>query len=123
MLVTGVIGYAGIWLLFKAMSKLDVAIVMMIASSYVFFSYFLNIALFPDVETLSWAKIGLALIFFVIVCLQLLQKNTTTQRFEINTWMLVPVGTALCWSVFFGLINYFVKDGYLSPFQSVFYTE
>lgn len=83
---------------------------MMIAFSYVFFSYLLNLALFPAVELLSREKVGVAVLFFGVICLLLFHRDQQSQRIELDVNMLYPLGTAVCRSIFFAANNYFIKE-------------
>lgn len=123
LIVTWLIGYLGIRLLFQALAQLDVGVVMMVAFSYVFFSYGINLLFFPTIEQLSLMRIILGVLFFVTISWLLLNKNKDGKGFVIEYALLLPLGTALCWAVYFGMINYYIKSWFVTPLQNIFYTE
>lgn len=121
--LVGVIWYTWIRFLFESLRRLDLGITMLIASTYVFFGYFVNWFLYPEIEVFSVTKVVVAVLFFVILGMFLLHKNTTTQRIEISRSFLYPLGTAVCRTIFFVVLNVFMKQWFLTAFQWTFYTE
>lgn len=53
--------------MFKAFDYLGTGVALIIANLSVFLMYFVNLRLFPGTESLSLAKIIVAVIFFIII--------------------------------------------------------
>lgn len=119
-------GFVWIALLFEAFDHLNAGICLIIANLAVFLMYFANISLFESSESLPWFQIALGVVFFVIVAQFLwTQSSCSTKVWEpcINKKALLPLGTAVCWTIFFVGNTWFIKNAVMNPVQSVFFTE
>lgn len=120
--IWGVIGYLGIWALIKGLSHLHTGVVMTVAYSYIFFSYFLNFFLLGDKERLSILSIVFAVAFFVAIGAFLFARQSEGKT-GATRYIFLPIITALCWTVYFSFSNYFIKEGVMTPMQTKFYSE
>ena len=125
--IVWVIWFIGIALLYKAFDHLCSGIALIVANLSVFLMYFANLYLFDASESLPIVQIVLAIAFFVVVAQFLWTQSTCPtaeeKKWGINKYILLPVGTALCWTVFFVGNTWFVKNSIMTPVQSVFATE
>jgi hypothetical protein len=88
--------------------------------------YFANIWLFDASESLPWLQIVLGVVFFLIVAQFLWTRSSCVgnrHKSCINHKALLPIGTAICWTIFFVGNTWFVKTNTMTPIQSVFATE
>jgi len=120
LILAGVFWYLWIFWLYKWFKYINTGVVLTIAFSFTFLSYFLNVYLFPNIETFSLWKMLLALIFFVTIGFLILEKYLAG-KIRINKYVLYPILTAVSWTIYFGIINYLVKKSILTPVQTVFY--
>lgn len=127
-----IIGYLGALFLYKAYDHMPTGIVLIIANTTTFIMYFMNLWLFPWVESLSFSKVIIAIFFFCIIVLFLLDQDkrnktpntsSTTQKKWMGKYMLYPLGTAICWSIYFVANSYFIKSNIMSPIQTGMTTE
>lgn len=121
-IAAGIIWYLGIYLLWKWYRHINVWIAIIVANLYVFLLYFANTYLFGTTENLYLFQIVIAVWFFVIISLFLIQKEGK-KKFKINKYILYPIGTSICWATYFLTNTYFVKENILTPFQSLYFTE
>lgn len=124
--VVWIAGFIGIALLFEAFDFLNVGICLIIANLSVFLMYFANIVIFEWSESLALRQLFLWLLFFIIVAQFLWTQSscsTVPDAHCINKKALLPLGTALCWTVFFVGNTWFVKTAIMTPVQSVFFSE
>ncbi len=128
----GVVGYIGALLLYKAYDHMPTGIALVIANTTTFMMYFINLWLFPWVESLSLPKILIAVIFFGIIVLFLLDQDKNkptnkslpeTNKKSMRMYMVYPLGTAVCWSIYFVANSYFIKSDIMSPIQTGMATE
>lgn len=138
--ITWLIGFGGIWLLFKGFTHLNPAITLVVANLTIFIQYFINIKLFAGNESLSLIKVILAIIFFITVAQFLFMrhrskttkiKKTVTSKtlinrikqIHINKYVLYPIGTAICRTIYIIFNAYFIKNKIFDPAQSIVFTE
>lgn len=119
-------GFIGIALLFEAFDHLNVGICLIISNLAVFLMYFANISLFEASESLPRFQMVLGVIFFIIVAQFLWTQSSCSVTPGVrclNTKAILPLGTALCWTIFFVGNTWFVKNAVMNPVQSVFFSE
>ena len=119
----GAVGYAGVACLLLALRRAPVAVVLCVAYSYVFFGYLANVALFPERESLSWARLALGTAFFAAVAAFLFERDAATGRLRLGAAALLPVATALCWAAYFSASNWLLRAAALTDLQVTFWTE
>gem|GEM_PF-3130853 len=95
---------------------------MTIANTAVFFMFFANILIFSGAEKLPLVQIILGVVFFLIVAQFMLQTGKDHKR-HLNIKTLLPVGTAICWAIFFVGNTWFIKESVMTPVQTVLMTE
>jgi drug/metabolite transporter (DMT)-like permease len=122
-IITSIIGYAGIYFLFRAFDKIATGIALIVAYLSTFIMYFVNIRLIDSSEIISVEKIILAIAFFIVISWLLFIKDKTNKKLKLNIWILFAIGTALCWSFYFSANTYFIKTNWMSPSQSLLLTE
>lgn len=121
----GIVWYLGIVFFVYALKKEPAWVVSMVANISVFMMFATNRYLFPQTESLSLIKIGVSIIFFIIVAWFMFASD---HQIHLNTSLLnknllYPIATALCWTYFFVANNYIVKHDLLDPIQTVRVTE
>ncbi|EKD66433.1 MAG: hypothetical protein ACD_49C00042G0006 [uncultured bacterium (gcode 4)] len=115
-------GYSGIWSLYKALKHLNNAIVMVIAYTYVFLSYFLNIFLIWDIEKFSNFKLVLSVVYFAIISLFLFERNEK-KKIKVNKYAIYAFITSISWTIYNWINNFIIKNQIASPVQMIFYSE
>lgn len=115
--------YIAIYCLFQAFEQLHVGVVLTVANLSTFLMYFLNIYLIDINETLSFEKLILAFIFFVVISLFLLRGDWITNKIYYNKYLLYAVVTAVGRAIYFSGNTYFIRQQRLHPFQSFLITE
>ncbi|MDD2487193.1 MAG: EamA family transporter [Candidatus Gracilibacteria bacterium] len=118
----GLSGYLAIWSLFKAIKHVNTGIVLVVANTYVFLSYFTNIYLLGDIEKLSLIKIMLGMIYFFTISVFIFEKGDD-KKIRINKRLSFALLTSIGWSIYFSLNNYLIKSNSFSPLQMIFYAE
>lgn len=114
--------YLGIWSFFKALKHLNNAVVMVIAYTYVFMSYFLNIFLIWDIEKFSNFKLILSVIYFLIISLFLFERNEK-KKIKINKYAIYALITSISWTIYNWINNFIIKNHIALPAQMIFYSE
>lgn len=66
-LLLGIIGYAGIALLFASYDRIAGGVALIVANLATFFMYFANVLLFPGSESLTKEKLILSVLFFGVI--------------------------------------------------------
>ncbi|MCK9272871.1 DMT family transporter [Candidatus Gracilibacteria bacterium] len=121
-ILIGFFGYSGIWALYKALKHLNNAIVMVIAFTYVFLSYFLNIFLIGDIEKFSNLKLVLSIVYFLLISLFLFERNEK-KKIKINKYAVYAFITSVSWTIYYGINNFIIKNQIATPVQMIFYSE
>lgn len=114
--------YSGIWALYKALKHLNNAIVMVIAFTYVFLSYFLNIFLIWDIEKFSNLKLVLSIVYFLLISLFLFERNEK-KKIKINKYAVYAFITSVSWTIYYWINNFIIKNQIATPVQMIFYSE
>ena len=115
--------YLAIWAMLEWMKYLSNAIVLIISYSYVFLCYFINSFIFSEIESFSFFKLILATLFFISISIFLVEKDWETKEIKINKKIIFPILTAVGWTIYYTLNNYFIKTEIFSPTQWIFYSE
>lgn len=105
------------------MQKLPVWIVVAIAYTFVIFNYFVNIYIFPDIESLSIEKLIIGFCLFVVVIFFSMEKDIEDKKIKLNKWVIYPIITIVCWVIYYSINNYIIKNEMLTPIQNAFYSD
>ena len=115
--------FAGIYFLFRSFEKISGWIALTIANVTIFLQYFANLYLFDSNEALSRPKILLAIAFFLVVAKFMVNRSSGSFKRKLKKWSLRAVGTAICRWIFFVGNAFLIKNDFMTPVQTVFYTE
>lgn len=100
-------------------------VVYVIGSVGAFVMYFINIRLFPGIETLSALKIALAVLFFLILVQFIIKRDEwdLKDKHFINKYTIYVIVAALCGAYYVTGSNYLLKTEAISPVHALAFTE
>lgn len=122
LLLLWLIGYLWMLSFLIAMKTNNAWIVTIVAYTYVFFSYYLNIYILWWQESFSYIKLFLWVVYFVLICFFVF-KRWNNKEIKINYSILLPIVTAISWTGYYVLSNYLIKNNILTPLQNISYWE
>lgn len=120
-----IVGYIWANLIFTAYKHLQGGVVYVMGGIGVFLMYFINIRLFPGIETLSPLKIALAVLFFLVLVQFIIKRQEWDLKDHhfINKYTIYVILAAICGAYYVTWNNFLLKTWAISPFHTLAFAE